>query len=92
MLTALTTLAALTALAAAVVLAALLTTLLALTSGLLILLAGFLLTALLARILVLIAHEATPLCGTIPREANHWAQLWFLMEWSWVNLPRLISD
>jgi hypothetical protein len=46
---------------------ALLAILLALTPGLLILLAGFLLTALLARILVLIAHEATPIRGIFPR-------------------------
>jgi hypothetical protein len=59
----------------------LLAALLSLTSGLLILLAGFLLTALLARILVLIAHEATPLCGIIPREENKAAQHWFLKEW-----------
>jgi hypothetical protein len=55
----------------------------ALTSGLLILLARFLLgflllTALLTWILVLIAHEATPLRGTIPLKANKWTALWFL--------------
>jgi hypothetical protein len=48
---------------------------LALTSGLLILLTGLLLlaalSALLTRILILTAHEATPLRGTIPREANN---------------------
>jgi hypothetical protein len=76
----LATLAAMLATLAALITLATLTTtaLLTLTPGLLILLAGFLLTALLARILVLIAHEATPICGIIPRQENKAAQHWFL--------------
>jgi hypothetical protein len=71
---------------------ALLATLLALTPRLLILLAGFLLTALLARILVLIAHEATPICGIVPREANKVARHWFLKAERPIKSAALISD
>jgi hypothetical protein len=71
---------------------ALLAILLALTPGLLILLAGFLLTALLARILVLIAHEATPIRGIFPRQENKVARHWFLKAGDRLNPPRLISD
>jgi hypothetical protein len=74
----------LAALTAVLATAALLAALLALTSGLLILLTGFLLlaallaAALLAWILILIAHGGSPLRGIIPREANKMAWLWFL--------------
>ena len=88
----LATLAALITLATLTTTAALLATLLALTPGLLILLAGFLLTALLARILVLIAHEATPICGIVPREANKAARHWFLKAERPIKSAALISD
>jgi hypothetical protein len=63
------------------------------TSGLLILLAGFLLLpALLTRVLVLTAHEATPLRGTIPLQEKKGRALWFLAAIERIRRARSVTD